>query len=80
MGVGVICPACKSAGDITAAVKRDLSRWPAISSPTVVKLHALHLAEARELHAKCRGRSWCDCQHVMPDEMQPEPELSAAAP
>lgn len=75
----MICPACKSAGDITAAVKRDRER-PADRPASAARVYALRLIEARDLHARCKGRASCPCQHVMPDEMQPEPELSAAAP
>jgi hypothetical protein len=75
----MICPPCAAAGDITAAVKRDQAR-PATSPPaTVAKVHALHLDEAAALHGKCRGRTWCDCQHATPDRA-PAPEPAENGP
>lgn len=44
-----ICDGCKAAADL---IKRDEPERLA------------NMVTARHLHAKCRGGSWCDCQHV----------------
>ncbi len=33
---------------------------------------SVNRSAAEELHGKCRGKTWCDCQHVVL-ERSPEP-------
>ncbi len=56
----MICPQCRKAGKynagveaLTALIKGDLD-WVEFG-----------YAKAREWHGKCRGGTWCDCQHVI---------------
>lgn len=49
---GMICPECKDAADLMTA-QADM---PSSAVETVKRL-------AVEGHAKCRGNTWCDCQH-----------------
>ena len=52
----VICQSCRDGGNLIAAV--DLS-YDFISEGDV--------AEARKLHDRCPGGTWCDCQHELPE-------------
>lgn len=53
----MICPECKEAGDMIPALKAvEETKNPAMA--------LLIREKIKEAHAKCRGNTWCDCQHL----------------
>lgn len=63
---GMICPECKEAGDMIPALK-------AVEETTNPTMALLIREKIKEAHAGCRGGTWCDCAHKIP-----ESEVTAA--
>jgi len=59
----VICKPCATAGDETV----ELRTRPASLNPPTSQMHANQrngkIRRIRNGHRKCRGGTWCDCQH-----------------
>jgi hypothetical protein len=53
----MICEVCASAADLISNVAHP-------EVPMIVML-------AEDLHSKCKGGSWCDCQHQLTRKSQP---------
>lgn len=59
----MICKPCGEAGDLSASM---------VDHPHYkdhVDLVGIALVRVVELHDQCRGGTWCDCQHKIPDEL-----------
>jgi hypothetical protein len=54
----MICPPCKSAGDLVPVLGKITDQ------PTMVTLTR---DKIKEYHGQCRGGTWCDCQHQIPE-------------
>jgi len=62
---GMICPECKYGADILRDLEKIKETLPAYV-PTLIN-------QSRNHHDRCRGGTWCDCQHKIP-----ESEVTAA--
>lgn len=58
-GQKLICPECKFGADVLRDLEVIKERFPALAPGLVGK--------SREHHARCRGNTWCDCQHQTPE-------------
>lgn len=57
-GQKLICPSCKSAGDLLPVLAQIAD------NPTMILLTK---DKIKNYHAECRGNTWCDCQHQIPE-------------
>lgn len=54
----MICRSCRDAGDLASSFKNVSIDTSLIRDGVVLRI--------KDLHSRCRGGGWCDCQHNSP--------------
>jgi hypothetical protein len=72
----MICQTCRDAGDLL----QKLRTWPkpkTVTEASEAIMSGMITERVEVLHEKCKGGSWCDCQHVMINPIAIKEEVPA---
>ena len=62
----MISPECRAAGAKTAEARAENAKDRSSKRTRRLRVAAL-LQQAAQIHATCKGGTWCDCLCVVPD-------------